>query len=160
VITTCLNLREQLGDVYRIGFDPVYDPFHVPKDKLDPWMMTIPCQRGTIFPHGGDVLAVEVSYALAKRLAALGLKVHQDGDREKTFLFTVERFEEVAAIVKPKRRRRLSPEQAAKLAAAGAFSRFRAGVQSISSERQGVEVVAGQWMTLGASEVRFRASAR
>jgi hypothetical protein len=26
----------------RIGYDPSYDPAHVPRAKLDPWMLTIP----------------------------------------------------------------------------------------------------------------------
>jgi hypothetical protein len=59
----CVNLREQFGHVYRISFDESYDPHHVPKKSLDPWMMTIPCARGVIiYPHGGTTLAVELDY--------------------------------------------------------------------------------------------------
>src|SRR5262249_57395297 len=73
---------------------------------------------GTIFPHGGEVLAVEVGYRLAKRLDVLGLKLHQTGDRERTYLFPVQRFAEVAAVVLPRKRRRLSEENRAKVGTA------------------------------------------
>ena len=45
-----------------------------------------------------------------------GVVLWRDGDGEKTFLFPVGRFTEVAAAVKPHRRRRLSAEQRAELA--------------------------------------------
>ena len=104
------------GDRYRITFDEAYSPRNVPQAKLDPWMMQIPCAgRGiTIFPHGGNLLAVEVDgrRAIAKKLAALpGLRLWQDGDRECTWLFDVSLFPQVAAIVQPRRRRQFTPEQ-------------------------------------------------
>jgi hypothetical protein len=79
-------------------------------------------------------LAVEVSYRLAKRLDVLGLILHQAGDHERTYLFPVERFAEVAAVVLPRKRRRLSEENRAKLVAAGtaALARHKANVQAFS----------------------------
>jgi hypothetical protein len=48
-----------------------------------------------------------------------------------------ELFEQVAEIVKPRRKRVLSPEQRAALVASGEASRFRApGTQSVRDERQ------------------------
>jgi hypothetical protein len=45
-------------------------------------------------------------------LAALpGLEPWQDGDGEKTFVFDVTRFEVVAAVVRPRKRRRLPEGQ-------------------------------------------------
>ena len=104
---TCINLRECFGDLYRITRDPSADSL------ADPWLHQIPCERGVIYPHGGDVLAVDVDHRTptAKKLAALGLTQHHDGNHEKTFHFSVERFDEVAAIVLPRKRRKLSPEQ-------------------------------------------------
>ena len=92
-----------------------------PRRFLDPWLMRLPCRgRGvTVYPFGGDRLAVEVDGrpGLAKKLAGIpGVVLWQDGDGEKTFLFPVGRFSEVAAVVKPHRRRRLSPEWRAELA--------------------------------------------
>ena len=85
-------------------------------------MMQLPCRgRGvTIYPHGGDRLAVEVDGrpGLVKQLTALpGVGLWQDGDGEKTFVFEVGLFDAVAGVVRPHRRRRLSAEQRAELAA-------------------------------------------
>ncbi len=112
----CPNLKALFGDCYRIGFDPSYDPKGVPRDKLNPWAMTLPCRLGTIYPHGADRLAVEIDYhgSMAKRVAALpGVTLGQGGDNEHTYLFPLTVFASVAAIVKPKRRRRMTPEQKA-----------------------------------------------
>ena len=119
---TCVNLLEAFGRDYKITFDPAYDRRRVPRRCLDPWMMQLPCRgKGVcIYPHGRDRLAVELDGrpGLAKKLAGIpGVELWQDGDGEKTFLFPVDRFTEVAAVVKPHRRRRLSAEQRAELAA-------------------------------------------
>jgi hypothetical protein len=73
----------------------------------------------TLYPFGGTKLAAEVDRrpSIAAKLSALeGLKLHQDGATEKTFLFDVSLFEAVAAIVKPKRQRVLSEKQLQTLA--------------------------------------------
>jgi hypothetical protein len=71
-------------------------------------MMQMPCrgQGVTIYPHGQGTLAVQSDNRrfIAKQLAELGLALHQDGDHEKTFLFLVAMFQQVAKIVKPLRR--------------------------------------------------------
>src|SRR5262245_14096623 len=101
-MTTCISLLETFGDKYRITWDEAAG-----NARSDPWMMQIPCREGiTIYPHGGNTLAVELTghRNLVKRLAALpGLKLWQDGDDEKTFLFDLALFPQVAEIVKPHR---------------------------------------------------------
>jgi hypothetical protein len=117
----CVNLRELFGDRFKITYDPAYDPFKVPRDKLDPWMMQIPLYpRGCVYPHGRDRLAAEVDYRAptAKALAAIpGVTLVQDGDQEKTYTFPVGLTEQVFAILKPRKKRRpqLTPEQRARL---------------------------------------------
>jgi hypothetical protein len=78
-------------------------------------MMQIPCRGGiTIYPHGGDLLALEVDYhpLLTRRLLAIpGVKLYQNGDHEKTFLFPAGVFEQVAEVVRPHRRPQLSEDQ-------------------------------------------------
>src|SRR5262249_31645267 len=99
---------------YRIRWDEADESGHT-----DPWMMTIPCRLGIIYPHGGDVLAVEVDGhpVIAKRLAAIdGVKLWQDGEDEETFLFHVDLFNLVAAVVLPKRKSQLTDEQRQKRA--------------------------------------------
>ena len=120
-MATCINLRDRFGDHYRITFDPAYDPAYVPRSKLDPWYMVIPCKRGlTIYPHGGDWLAVEIDGHpyIAKRVQKLlGVALHQSGDQERTYVFPVSVFPSVAKIVEPKRRPRLSDEQRERMGA-------------------------------------------
>ena len=96
---TCINLMERFGKRYRIEFDPAYSAKNRPRDSLDPWMMLIPCQRGVIYPHGGNRLAVEIDGRpiSVKRLEVLGCtELVQDGDSEKTFTFDVVDFAKVA----------------------------------------------------------------
>jgi hypothetical protein len=105
----CVNLREQFGYQYRITFDPAYDPRHRPKDKLDPWMMRILCERGVILPHGGSLLVVEVERrpVTANRLRRIDCTTTiQDGDGFLATTFDIADIDEVAAIVKPRRRMR------------------------------------------------------
>src|SRR5262249_34671141 len=120
-LATCINLTELFGDRYRLGHDPAAQ---TRGERADPWAMTLPWQCGTIYPHGGDLLAVEANYrpGIAKQVAALdGVRCVQDGDQEKTFVFPLDLFDSVAAIVKPRKRRRchLSPEQRQRLSEHG-----------------------------------------
>ena len=111
---TCINLTERFGDRYRIAFDPAYDPKFRPRDKLDPWSMVIPCQRGEIYPYGEETLVVEVEGRpiIRKRLNALDCTVtHQEGDNFGAFRFHVNHFDAVAKIVLPRKRRQLSEDQ-------------------------------------------------
>jgi hypothetical protein len=101
-------------------------------------MMQIPCQgRGvTIYTYGAGTLAVEVDRRpriVAKLMGIEGLKLHQDRDNEQTFLFQVSLFEQVAEVVKPRKRRRLTPTQRQALAK-HAFS-CRDGAQKATLER-------------------------
>jgi hypothetical protein len=124
LISNVPNLRQLFGDRYRIEHDPE-GLSHA--EKRNPWMMQIPCREHgiTIFAHAPDLLAVVCDNhpRISNRLAALGLRLHQEGDRQKTFLFPVERFDDVAATVRP-RRRRVSEQQVARLIAAGTAYRF------------------------------------
>ena len=121
---TCVDLRQLSGGRYRLGWDPAYDPRKVPRDKRDPWMMTIPCRDGcVIFPFGGGTLAVECGRRRRRALRKLGLKVHQDGDDGATFLFDAADFERVAEVAGARRRRRYGPEQLARLRAQAAKAR-------------------------------------
>ncbi|OAI39805.1 hypothetical protein AYO40_05450 [Planctomycetaceae bacterium SCGC AG-212-D15] len=116
----CINLRERYGADFKITTDQSAET------RDDPWMWQTPCLRGMIYPHGGDFLAVEVDYraVTARKLAAIpGVVLHQDGDHEKTFLFPSELFDAVAAVVLPRRKRRLSPEQ--RSAAIGRLAAFQ-----------------------------------
>jgi hypothetical protein len=110
---TCVNLAARFGQDYKITHDPAA---RTRSQKRDPWLMQLPCRgKGvTIYPFGGGWLAVEVDGrpGLVKQLAALsGVELLQDGDGEKTFRFDVALFGPVAAVVRPRQRRRLPEGQ-------------------------------------------------
>jgi hypothetical protein len=126
----CINLQQQFGTRYRVTFDAAYSPKHVPRNKLDPWTMQMPCQRGVVYPHGGDVLAVEVEgrRVTANRLRQLDCTTtFQEGDSFLAVTFHVADFDEVAAIVKPRRRRQVSEVERQRLALIG----FQQTAQSV-----------------------------
>lgn len=111
---TCIDFRLAFGKKYRMTLDPSSETKR--KTSADAWMLQIPCRTGVIYPFGGTKLAIELDNhsRTAKRLAKC-CKLHQDGDKEKTFLFDLADFDAVAAIVHPKRRRRLSEEERVRL---------------------------------------------
>jgi len=59
-----------------------------------------------------------------RKLLALGCSLVQDGDKEWTVTFSPDLFEQVAQVVAPRKRRKLSPEQRAKQVATLAAFRF------------------------------------
>lgn len=102
------------GNEYKISTDPAYDPTGIRHDNLDPWYFTIPCKFGTIWAHGGKMLCIDIDYhdRIARKVGAIpGVRLKCDGDREKTFIFPVSLFGEVADLVKPRRRKQMTPKQ-------------------------------------------------
>jgi hypothetical protein len=124
------------GKRWRIGWDAAYEPCHVAKGSLDPWMMQILCKGDiTIYPQGGTKLAVECDYhpQIVRQLASIpGVELTQDGDHEKTFVFDVSLIDQLAAIVKPRRRRRHTETNRARLAATGkaALEKYRRSINA------------------------------
>ena len=112
----CVDLWRRYGDRFVVSTDPAYQTTGIRHASLDPWYFQLPCKFGTIYPHGGSTLGVFVDYhsRIAARVGQLpGVRLWLDGDAEKTYLFPVSLFEEVARIVKPRKRRRQTPEQRA-----------------------------------------------
>ena len=107
------------GEHYRVIYEESYYAQYGERARVvDPWLMIIPCQYGHLYPHGDDMLgfATDKKGPLAKRLSRLDfVTTHQDGDDGVNVVLPAERFEEVARIVKPKRRRQLSEAQKATL---------------------------------------------
>jgi hypothetical protein len=60
----------------------------------------------------------------------------QDGDDGVNVVFHVDHFDEVAAIMKPRRRRRLTPSQRAKRVERLSAFRFRPATQNPGGERR------------------------
>src|SRR5262245_27800929 len=95
----CVDLRQLPGGPYQITLDEAAE------SDNDPCMLQIECRYAKIYPHGGDLLAVEVDRhpRVASELQQLpGVRVHQGGGEEWTFRFPVDCFDAVAEIVQPR----------------------------------------------------------
>jgi hypothetical protein len=116
-----IDLRTIAGDLYKLAFDPAYEPRGKAREQPDLWMLVIPCQYATIYPAGDNSLRVDIDghNQIARRVAGLpGCVLVQDGDFEKTIEFPPAMFPAVAEIVKPRRRyRKRTAEERAKLLA-------------------------------------------
>ena len=126
----CVNLKQQFGDRYKVEFEQSYrDERPEFRAQEASWLMVIPCQHGEICPWGDDTLAVcsKTAGSVAKRLKALPfVTVAQDGADGVNVVFSLEHFEEVAAIMKPRRRRQVSEAERQRLAEMSArYSPFR-----------------------------------
>jgi hypothetical protein len=110
-----VNLRALFGKQYHISHDESYDAERSEfRTAEEPWLQIIPCKYGHIFPWGGDLLAVSTNRrgAITDRIRSLPfVEVVQDGSDGINATFPLDRFDEVAEIVRPKRRRRLSESQ-------------------------------------------------
>jgi hypothetical protein len=93
----------------------------------EPGYATILCRHGYIYVHGTSQLGASTNKRgpTSRALAALPcVSVVQDGDDGINAIFHLDDFDKVAAIMQPKRKRRLTPEQRERLIAAGAGHRF------------------------------------
>lgn len=109
-----INLKAEYGGRYRVVDDGTDD-----SDRAERvWCMEIRGKYGAIYPHGTDgTLAVRVESArVARRFAPLGLQVVQRGDDEVVFLFAADLIDKMAALIRARRRRQVSPERRAQLA--------------------------------------------
>jgi hypothetical protein len=99
------------------------------------WFVEIVCQRGLIYPNrGADVLAFTTSADAWKSLLEIGVKPNRVGDKERECSFPVSLLDQVAAIVKPKRRRSLDPDRARAIGRATAY-----GAQSGKTAQEAVQ---------------------
>ena len=119
----CPDLKAIAAGKYRVKLEESYYAERGKRGRsADPWLLTIPCLHGHVFPFGPGMLAASTNLrgGIAGRLAALpGCRVHQDGDDGLTVVFPEAMFQAVAAILKPRRRRRWSEAQRAQAIAAG-----------------------------------------
>ena len=112
----CINLKERFGKRYKVRYAEDYFAQYGPRAiTVDPWYQIIPCIGGEIYPHGGDKLAAFLRRGpraeALKRLGCVAVKtIGSDG---VTVLFAVADFDQVAEIMRPRKRaqRNLTPEQ-------------------------------------------------
>ena len=123
----CINLKERFGDRFKVKYEESYCVQYGENAwRDDPVLMVIPCENGHICPWGGSNLAACTNSAgrVANKLKALPFtEVAQDGDDGANVVFDVSHFDEVAEIMKPRRRRRLS--EAARQAAGERLAKYQ-----------------------------------
>ena len=117
----CIDLEEHFGQKYRIEYEESYYAQYGPKARVnDPWLKIIPCANGHVCPWGGSTLAAVRTKAgpIDGKLADVpGVTLWQDGEKDgSTFLFDVAIFDQVATLMDPRSRRRLSEAQRKKCA--------------------------------------------
>ena len=140
----CINLKERFGDRYRVKYEDSYYAERPEYRKEEaPWLMIIPCQNGHICPWGGSMVAACTRRRgpVARRLKDLPFaEAFQDGDDGVNVVFNVEHFEEVAEIMKPRRRYMVSEEEARRRAERIAKYRFQPAEKSPQTALECVSV--------------------
>jgi hypothetical protein len=114
----CINLKERFGRRFKVVYsESYYEERPEFRSAEAVWLMQILCQHGTVDPWDEDHLMACTRRAGPITTAVKALpfvRVHQDGDDGANVVFPVERFDEVAALMKPRKRRHLSDEAKAK----------------------------------------------
>jgi hypothetical protein len=112
-MSTPIDLRKEFGHRWKIGLD------EAARGRWnDPWLYTIECRYGEILPWGDDKLAASTTGAgaVANRLLKLpDVEVMHDGSDGATVVFRSRHISAVAGILKPRRKRKASPDQLAAL---------------------------------------------
>lgn len=110
----CVDLRLWAkANRYRYRLEESYkaeDSQHVKGDGR--WFVEIVCQNGLIYPKGGTTLLAYATRGVKRHIAGLGpdIQHHQTDGEAEVFKFPVERLDDVAAILKPRRRKTISHE--------------------------------------------------
>jgi len=110
----CINLKLDYGVKYRVGHDPA--ALMEPGGRKDPWLFTISCSNGHIYPHSAEELTYWQNGGRRLDGKYPFLRIYQDGQDERTYLFSPSDFKKVAAVVRPAKKRQLSDAARAKLA--------------------------------------------
>ncbi len=118
----------QYADRYKLGWDEAAEILEQSTEDRA-WLRLIPCRFGKIFPSGEKILAAYVVGAKkAKQAERLPFVTMAQGGgpgcSEIVVTFSPERFDEMAVFMAARTRRRLSPEQRARLSRASAPYRF------------------------------------
>jgi hypothetical protein len=113
-LKTPVDLRAEFGRRWRVELDEA-----AAGRWKDPWLFTIPCRNGHLFPAGPAEIgaATNRSGAIVRRLCEIaGADVVADGCDGANVVFPLSAIRYVARVMKPRSRRKLTPAHAAALA--------------------------------------------
>ena len=125
-----IDLEVEFGRRWRIELDE-----SAGGRRKDPWMLTIPCRNGHLYPAGPDLIGAATNRpgAIVRKLRAIpGVVVEADGTDGANVVFTRAALRHVARVMKPRSCRKLSAAHAAALAR-GRLSRKPPSGGAISS---------------------------
>jgi hypothetical protein len=131
-----IDLEVEFGRRWRIELDEAANG-----RRKDPWLFTVPCRHGHLFPAGPDLIgaATNRSGAIVRKLRAIpGVVVEVDGTDGANVTFTRAALRHVARVMKPRSCRKLSPAHAAALAR-GRISKKPPSGGAISSARSPID---------------------
>jgi hypothetical protein len=142
------DLEELYGDRLRVEYEESYYTERTRRSKVEPWLMTIPCQYGHVCPWGENLLAActDKNGGIARRLMKLDFVLQdqsQQGADGVNAVFPIEHAEEVFKIIKPRKRRKgrpMSEEEKRQLADRGRAAlarRQRVRAEKASQEASG-----------------------
>ena len=122
----CVNLEEQFGKRYRIGWGADgATKSQTPREEW-PWLMELQCRYGRIYPGGGEILqAYSDRPRIGAKLRALSCATSARGDMETVITFHIDSIKQVLAVLKPFRRRQVSGAERARLQNMGIRNRFK-----------------------------------
>ncbi len=87
-----------------LGTDPA-SKFGAYTKRVDPWLITIKCKYGHLYPHSDTLIGVSVDgKRIVTKMKAMGFVPVQDGDDGANFVMPMTKLDDVAAIVLPKRK--------------------------------------------------------
>lgn len=142
---TCVDLRQRFGDRSRIRREADGATWYATPDAERVWLLELPCRHGVVYPHGDSILAAVVTGRQARRrILALPCLRSRRGDVELVVTFHVDDAEQVLAVLKPKRRRVLSPAQrAAAMAGLAKAQEGRRASRETASQGARIDAAAG-----------------
>lgn len=139
----CIDLKAAFGERFRIAYEESFYAEHKTTRSHDPWLCILPCPQGHIFPWGGTTLAASTnnrrgSNAL-RRLPCVTIEQDEGQGGGVTALFDLADFEAVAAVMRPRKRVRLSAERRARMSEIGtaALKRYRLATQNGTKSNTG-----------------------
>ena len=102
-----MNLHELYGNKYRIVDDGTNS--RVPEERVS--CQEIPGKYGAVYFYGSGKLAARLeSIKIATKYEQIVERCIQNGDDERTFVFSPDKFEQVAIMLKSRKKKVLSEE--------------------------------------------------